>query len=1037
MAISSDWNIDFTLKVISHVDGVLTWDANATTGPAAADYVRGDTSTAVGKVLSRTTDTGLTGATGELTLTSVVGQYENNEPLTVLDRLGFARVVNAGFEVGDTLFGQDSGASMPIYALEYEATGGTGAIYGVTTSGPFNDGEWLLVNAAAGTSGATAEGVEVDNANLFTSALVDEATNGTITPPTTSVLVNFDTGTTGFIRFANVVNKADGGETATGAIEQVYGAVTEGTIRLVDSSSVAAGASGWTADTPIFQSDMLFFDNVQSGQSFKLNDLIVGAGSAAEGVVIEVDAVNGYLTLLNQTGTFSDDENINVDGTYIADVTTTGDFGNFTQIRGTTRAEEITTQLDSQGGVYSNSLNAVRDANAFYTYLQDTFDELGALDDTIPMTAQVKLQQYTLVNSWVIPDLSFRFLESGSIQDLALDNIWTTFQTLGSVNGIGDEAFFATTPQPQFYIEQNGAVIDTFWIAGQIDVLVKVKTSTRPDITTTATAGVNIDNGTVTIFARRFGDTYDHFETTTIAGVAPIPLATSNDLDNTTGTHELKYDNESSGPFTVGEEIVDSTDATKRGVITALEDSGPSGSIDYILTGTTNFANNDPIVGQTSGAGADVDGAANDLVSGYTTDIVIATAQLQFDYDNKIDGTAWIEGELLSLDSTGASGATAILMFDSNPFGGAGATGTFVLGNFQGTTGDVVPGVILTGNASGVTALVGETPTTNDVIVVNEVLKDIGDGVGLTGYNAVVFMDRTGANSRTLADMYEWVKYRTRRQEIAGEPAYSLLGGADSGLDPWIIAKQGRIYITLNTGYALVKVSPVGSFAGGTFFGARGVFIQDMVNADIRNFQLIDARGTVRTPPNLQSLTVQGLVSGDRVAVFRRTSTTPGTPILFDEFSADGTQSSGAGAVVVADGEGVRAPSPNLPSDLPASGVLRIFNDITGLYDSYAYASFSVLTFTLTGTLSQDYADGTSPTGDVYIPLIQEEATGTSVAVNIIHSVIDLLLCSRDSQLNVIDSASEATEVLDFSLHCSMMFLQGLYIFLECLSDCG
>ena len=50
--------------------------------------------------------------------------------------------------------------------------------------------------------------------------------------------------------------------------------------------------------------------------------------------------------------------------------------------------------------------------------LQDEFDELGQLDDNEPMTAQVKDQAYTLVNSWQIPDLSMRFLESGSVISL-------------------------------------------------------------------------------------------------------------------------------------------------------------------------------------------------------------------------------------------------------------------------------------------------------------------------------------------------------------------------------------------------------------------------------------------------------------------------------------------------------------------------------------------------------------------------------------------------------------------------------------------
>ena len=50
MAISAEWDIDFTNLVISHIDGTLDYDAYADDAslPVAGDYVKGGTSGAVG-----------------------------------------------------------------------------------------------------------------------------------------------------------------------------------------------------------------------------------------------------------------------------------------------------------------------------------------------------------------------------------------------------------------------------------------------------------------------------------------------------------------------------------------------------------------------------------------------------------------------------------------------------------------------------------------------------------------------------------------------------------------------------------------------------------------------------------------------------------------------------------------------------------------------------------------------------------------------------------------------------------------------------
>jgi hypothetical protein len=563
---------------------------------------------------------------------------------------------------------------------------------------------------------------------------------------------------------------------------------------------------------------------------------------------------------------------------------------------------------------------------------------------------------------------SFRFLESGSIQDSALDNIWTNYQTLGSVEGITSNVYAEVTPLPQFYIEQSGAVIDTFWLTGHIDILVKVKTNTSPDLTTTST-GVLINSGTVTIFNRNFGDTYDHFETTTIAGVAPIPLATSADLNNTSGTHSIEY-NTASGDFTTGEEI---RSGLKRGIITDQTDSGATGTLEYIWYNTdssTNFVDSETITGQYSSSTATVSGSPTNVVAGYGTKIIIATVE------GTMAGsltTNFYEGEEITGDTSGAQG----VYMDYTG-------GEMIIGNVTGTfqTTDSI-----TGDTSGYAFTPSGSFTTATTID-----RDIGDGAGPQPYNAVIFLDRDEGDGvgDTLARMYEWVKYRTRSLETAGEPAYNLLGGPGTSED----GVQGRLYITLDTSYALVKASPLGTFAGGTFFGARGVFVQDMANADIRNYQLIDATstGTVRNPPDLQTLTVSGLVSGDRVAVFRAVSNAQDTTIMTDEFAISTTtgynQSGDSAIMVVSNNRAVP-----MYQNVPTSGVIRVLSPLdTGLYISWDYTDINRTSgiFSLTETIGSKTSSTNLTAGDnAFVVFIEEEATSSSVTNTIIYDTSD------------------------------------------------
>lgn len=157
----------------------------------------------------------------------------------------------------------------------------------------------------------------------------------------------------------------------------------------------------------------------------------------------------------------------------------------------------------------------------------------------------------------------------------------------------------------------------------------------------------------------------------------------------------------------------------------------------------------------------------------------------------------------------------------------------------------------------------------NDItITFGTVAKDLANGNGAVNYDVVV--DCAG---RTLAQVYEYLKYVARH-----DSASTLNGDA------------GEEYLAAGSGYIEVKAAPFGTFAGGKFFGARGVWIEDYNATDAKNFQLIDASGTTQIPPNVVPIQVTGVVAGDRVLVGQLTGpggTLTGTDYI-DE-SATGT----------------------------------------------------------------------------------------------------------------------------------------------------
>jgi hypothetical protein len=305
--------------------------------------------------------------------------------------------------------------------------------------------------------------------------------------------------------------------------------------------------------------------------------------------------------------------------------------------------------------------------------------------------------------------------------------------------------------------------------------------------------------------------------------------------------------------------------------------------------------------------------------------------------------------------------------------------------------------------------------------------KDMGNGHGFQPYDCVV-----ECNDHTLLEIYEYLKYVTRSGSTetlngvigeyytgcgdvrfaydneavgtfvegelvtgTGETYGHLVSLLDNGTTGTMVLRNVHGTFTdnmsltgaTNGATALVngtvtsitpqKQAPFGSFAGGTFFGARGVWLDHVAAADANNYQLIDSLGVTQNPSTSIAITVNGLVSGDKVSMFR----TLGNTEVIDKSVYTSHASSNTADL------GTFTVTTTIDTDTPTSGTLRVVDrSSSGLIVSehvYSYSSWSGSTFYLDGeTLVQTYDSYDT----AYVPYIDQEATGTTASVNIKYS---------------------------------------------------
>ena len=610
--------------------------------------------------------------------------------------------------------------------------------------------------------------------------------------------------------------------------------------------------------------------------------------------------------------------------------------------------------------VYHSSGTTIYTVNELYSYLMDTFDELAQMDDTIPMSAQTPTE-YTLINSWFMDDTSFKYLKTGAVQTSG----WTS-------GGVRIKAYDGSGAGVGFVAGDIGKVI-TETDTGQTGTILFYDERTATEI------------GYVWIRPTTGSDTFAEVNsayTVASCSAAVIFTAASSSGENllsniyTLGSIEeddsqLIYIEQNGSRIFSGSEWWPLAGTRHIDVLIKVKEAGTEINGAQI----TVFLRHYP-----SGGNADLyDHFGIDLTAGGRNAVPLATSP---DLNNTtatatVSGysdvtVAFVNGTLTYSATSGAftnlesvsqavSGATGIFLKQTTITG----AGTMTLGNVVGTFNNTN---VITGGTSAKTATSSSTLTEAYTMA-----KAFTQG---TDYNYSVVI---GCATRVLSQTYEYLKYLTRiGSTFTMYPTATAQGGAVTHT-----TKQGQLYIRAhednqtsptNT-YSPVKASPFGTFAGGKFFGAQGVWIESMAAADVQNYQLIDATGATRTPPNQQAITITNLLSGDRVAVFRTTS---GTTINKAVYTAAAGNTIGNSTFVV---------NETIPSDTPTSGSIRIVDtsDTSATREvRYTYTSWSVSTFSgVSPTLDRSY---TATDDTAYVPFIDTTAASTSQAVTVVYS---------------------------------------------------
>ena len=413
--------------------------------------------------------------------------------------------------------------------------------------------------------------------------------------------------------------------------------------------------------------------------------------------------------------------------------------------------------------------------------------------------------------------------------------IWANLYSIGTID-----------PQVHLYVYQgarltvdasdrlydvNDNTID-YWANGHFDVCVPIKEYD-------SVAWAVIDNGYMRVLARKGGDLFSSFEvetSTTSGGRNPIPLQTSLDLDagysadadRGHGTQKIGT-GLWSGQFINGEIITQAAGA--RGIID-LTNSTTDTEIVYwpicedgvggeltLLTDLALITGDDSTESATSNTASSADGPA--VASWFTSTVMptIALANNQIDIDNDGNDENWG----ITVDCN-ANPLTEVYQWLKYICQFGQGTGDVIETAESGVQGEEYEGgtAYFGYSAIGGTIAEGESVTQQNTLATGVIISHD------TGTPQIVLL-RSTRGTFNATDTID----------------------ADDDADTFTPDEAGN--------FAATVAAPLGTFAGGTFFGARGVVLIDYLAADENSFILTDIEGNSRQRPTSITIAVTNL----------------------------------------------------------------------------------------------------------------------------------------------------------------------------------
>ena len=518
--------------------------------------------------------------------------------------------------------------------------------------------------------------------------------------------------------------------------------------------------------------------------------------------------------------------------------------------------------------------------NHLYSYLLDYFDELGYLDDQIPMSASTPTE-YNLINGWFINDTSFQFLSDGAITTIGQNaEVYAlTFQSGGYTSAIAGDLTKLVINGGSTH---TGRLLDydntrrVWWIRKVLSTFtteaLTITSGTGAGTTTTVATGQSIWSNIYTLGTIVSGTTLDVYQN----DLQITPWWSANHID-------------------ILVKVKESGVETDSGNLTVL--ARMYGSLyDHFIIDSSSGRNPVPLAAFTDGNNQTAEGTVG-AYTGITFDFGYVTKDMGAGlkpYDVVIDAGAHTIQELYEYLKyiTRSSSATTFTGYGTIPGEFYTAVGDIRLDYTGETSGPFVEGNAITSSAGGSGYIVS--------------LLDSGT----TGTLTIRNVHGTFAASNTLTS--------------SGTTA--TISGTPSAITPQ-------------------KQAPFGTFAGGEFYGARGVWIENVATADANSYHLVDSTGTAQDPPATIIVRVNGLVAGDEVSVFRA-SDTIGTINRTYMTSHNTANTAGLSTFQVN----------AIPADTPTAGRIRIRNSSGSVEHNIRYASWTGTTFTLrtavTGTIT-------------------------------------------------------------------------------------